>query len=93
MNKISQNVVLLLFALTLTACGNREAMLEEEAVPLVTQILQRDVDLGYECKFIKINEELDDGFYSATATLNTGEEIAITIEDRDDEILVIVPFE
>jgi hypothetical protein len=74
----------------LIGMGGYQAALEEAAAPLVTQILEEN--LTYEtakCKAVVIDEEVSDGFYKATATLDTGEDIMITIEETDDgQILV-----
>ena len=68
-----------------------ENMLAESAVPVVTEIIKEQLGGSAECKAVEIQEELTDGFYKATAILDNGNKINITIEDKDDEIYVSIP--
>jgi len=72
-----------------------ESTLEKESVGLVSQILEENLGAGAAtCKAVKIDEEVTDGFYKATATLDNGNDLRITIEHKDNgEIYVQVPFD
>jgi hypothetical protein len=69
-----------------------EESLEEQAVGMVTKILASDGGYAYsrapKCIRVKITEEIVDGFYRATATLDTGRDLPITIESKDGTIHV-----
>lgn len=75
--------------------GGHQAMLEESAVPVVSQLLEENLGAGVaSCKVVEIDDEVSDGFYKATATLDNGNELRITIEERDDDqINVQIPFD
>ena len=71
-----------------------EAVLEESAIPLVTDILKDE--LGSEaakCVAVKITEQVSDNQYKALATLDNGNDIKIMIEDCDDMVRVTIPLE
>ncbi len=72
-----------------------EAMLEESSIPLVSQILKDNFgSSAAECKAVDIKKEVSDGFYKATATLDNGKELEITIEEKEgNKIYVQVPFD
>ncbi len=75
--------------------GGDKALIEESAVPIVTQIIHDELgEDGAECKAVEIVKEVTDGFYKAKATLANGNEIDITIERKgDDQIIVQIPTE
>ncbi|MCF8025806.1 MAG: DUF4339 domain-containing protein [Desulfobacteraceae bacterium] len=76
----------------LIGIGGNQAALEEAARPVVTQIIQEQLYGSAECKAVSIDEEVSDGFYKATATLDNGNELRITIEERKDgQIYVQIP--
>jgi len=66
------------------------AIVEESAVPLVTQLLQDELGSDASaCKAIEIVKEVSEGFYKAKATLANGNDIDITIERQgEDELFV-----
>ncbi|HET6807093.1 MAG TPA: DUF4339 domain-containing protein [Frateuria sp.] len=79
---------------TFIGWGGNEANLEASACPVVTQIVQRQFGGGAACKSVSIDEEVSDGFYRATATLDNGNDLSITIEKKgDDQIYVRIPYD
>lgn len=81
------------FALSiLIGIGGTQAIIEEAACPAVTDILKNQFSASAECKAVNISEEVSSGFYKATAILNNGNELRITIEDKGDgQIYVVIP--
>jgi hypothetical protein len=75
--------------------GGDLAVIEESAVPLVTQIIQDEIGPDAPaCKAVEILEEVSEGFYKAKATLDNGNDIDITIELRgEDELFVQIPLD
>ncbi|MBE6379892.1 MAG: hypothetical protein E7047_03075 [Lentisphaerae bacterium] len=85
--------VMLLSVFMFCGCSN-EAVLEESAIPLVTDILKDE--LGSEaakCVAVKITEQVSDNQYKALATLDNGNDIKIMIEDCDDMVRVTIPLD
>ncbi len=64
--------------------------LEDSACPVVTQIMHESYgNNAASCKVVKIDKKMTDGFYKATAILDNGNEVGITIEElKDDQIEV-----
>ncbi len=74
--------------------GGDTALIEESAVPIVTQMIRDELGAqGAECKAVRIVEEVTDGFYKAKAILANGNELDITIERDGDQIMVNIPLE
>ena len=73
-----------------------EEDLEEQAVELVTKIVASSGDYPYhklpKCIRVKITDEVVENFYRATATLDTGRDLPVTIELKDDTIHVRAEF-
>lgn len=69
--------------------GGTQAMLEESACPVVTDIIKTQLFGSATCKAVSITDEVSDGFYKAVATLDNGNELRITIEHRDDETIYV----
>ncbi len=79
-------------------CGassnNVEAMLEKEAVSLVTDLVRkRCVAAGRytdfpECEEVKIVDKIRDNTYKAIAELSNGGDVNITIKHKDEQIFV-----
>lgn len=65
--------------------------IEASACPLVTQIIQQQLYASASCKSVSIVKDVGDGFYTATATLDNGNDIKITIQNRGKEIYVQIP--
>lgn len=76
--------------LILSACG-KESKLEESAVPVVTRIIQQQLNGNTKCIKVKILEKVDDKHFKANATLDNGNDIKIMIEDRGSQIYVTIP--
>ncbi|QWF72181.1 DUF4339 domain-containing protein [Methylomonas paludis] len=77
--------------------GSHESDIEQAACPIVTKLVWQLENSGpgafraaAKCKAVKIDEKISDGFYQATAILDTGNEIRIGIEEKGDEIIVRV---
>jgi hypothetical protein len=84
------------FALSImVGMGGDLAVIEESAVPIVTELLQDELGSDASaCKAVEIVEEVSEGFYKAKATLNNGNELNITIERKgEDQILVQIPMD
>ncbi|CAL95245.1 hypothetical membrane protein [Azoarcus olearius] len=72
--------------------GGSQAMIEEAACPVVTNIIKSQLFGSATCKAVSITEEVSSGFYKAVATLDNGNELRITIEERrDGQIYVQIP--
>lgn len=69
--------------------GGSEAALEESACPIVTDIIANQLYGSATCKAVSITEEVSSGFYKATATLDNGSDIFITIEKQDDDMIYV----
>lgn len=65
--------------------------IEASACPLVTQIIQQQLYASASCKDVSIVKDVGDGFYTATATLDNGNDIKIAIQQRGNEIYVQIP--
>jgi hypothetical protein len=75
-------------AITLSFHEDKQA-LEEQACQLTTEIIHEQLNGGSECVTVKIDETVKSGFYRATATLDNGNDISITIDDsKDDNVYV-----
>lgn len=75
----------------ISTIGN-EVAVEDAACPLVTEIVQNQFFGSASCKAVTIDEEVTTGFYKATAILDNGNELFITIEEAgDEEIYVRIP--
>ena len=68
--------------------------IEESARPIVTTIIQEQLfATDIECEKVTIDEIVSDGFYKATAILNNGAEIKITIKEMSDgQSKVVIPY-
>ncbi|MBT3194531.1 MAG: hypothetical protein HN341_18445, partial [Verrucomicrobia bacterium] len=75
--------------------GGDLAVIEESAVPIVTELLQDELGSDASvCKAVEIVEEVSEGFYKAKATLANGNDLNITIElQGEDELLVQIPLD
>lgn len=71
--------------------AGERASLQATACPLVTQIIQQQLYASASCKGVSLVKEVGDGFYTATATLDNGNDIKITIQRRGKEIYVQIP--
>ena len=76
--------------LLVTTKPSIEEVLEAKSVDIVTQIVQEQLGGTSSCKAVTINNEISDGFYHATAYLNDGSELRITIELKDNQMRVSV---
>jgi len=75
------------------AMGADQSRIEEAACPVVTQIVQEQLGGAATCKAVKIDQEVSDGFYKATAILDNGNELKITIEEKEgNQISVQIPL-
>jgi hypothetical protein len=71
---------------------NHESSISDTACPLVTKIIKESLgDDSAQCVKVKVTEKLTDSFYKATASLNNGNDINITIEEKGDMIYVRIP--
>jgi hypothetical protein len=65
---------------------NTDSALEEAACPIVTTILkENNGSEASKCMKVTIQDKVTDKFYKATATLDNGNDINITIEMTGDE--------
>lgn len=66
--------------------------IEEAACPVVTDIIHQQLAGSANCKSVKITDTVSDDFYKATATLDNGNDLNITIEkQKDGQIYVRIP--
>ncbi len=75
----------------LLAVAGGESAVEEAACPIVTDIIHKQFYQSASCVTVTIDDEPKSGFYRATALLDNGNEIDITIEQKDEQIYVRVP--
>ena len=76
---------------TLIALGSNQAAIEEGACATVTELLADNMFNAATCKAVAITDEVSSGFYKATATLDNGKDLRITIEEKgDDQIYVTI---
>jgi hypothetical protein len=68
-----------------------ESALEDAACPLVTEIIHKQFYQSSSCIAVTIDEKLKSGLYRASATLDNGNDINITIEKKGKQIYVRVP--
>jgi hypothetical protein len=61
--------------------AGHELLLEESAIPLVSQIIREQRGDSVTCVKVTIDETVRDGFHLATATLNTGAVVKIIVEE------------
>ncbi|HIF9530615.1 TPA: DUF4339 domain-containing protein [Photobacterium damselae] len=69
--------------------GVQRSEIEDTACSVVTDIIHNQFHQSSVCKAVEIDDELTSGFYSATAILNNGNSIDITIEDKDDGMIYV----
>lgn len=76
----------------LMSAGNDQAMIEETACMTVTELLaERLSSRAATCMAVTITDEVSSGFYRATATLDNGKDLRITIKDQGQgEIYVTI---
>jgi len=83
-------IVSLVVSLALTV-GLDKRPLEDDARPLVTQIIHEQLRGSAKCVRVKITENLGDGYFKAVATLDNGRDVRILIEQRRDMVYVTIP--
>lgn len=66
-------------------------VIEKSACPLVTQIIHEQLKKTATCKIVKVTQDLGSGLYKAEATLDNGNDIKITVEQKGDNIEVTIP--
>lgn len=70
---------------------SHESAIEKSACPIVTDIIHHQFYGKASCIAVTIDDEPRDDFYRATAVLDNGNELDITIEKKGDQIYVRVP--
>jgi len=86
-------IVAFILSIFLTTRVN-QSIIEEYACPVVTQIIQEQFGGQATCKAVRIDEEVIDGFYRATAILDNGNVLQITIEEKENnQIYVQIPLD
>lgn len=78
-----------LFLSILIDIGGNQVLIEESACPIVTDIIKEQFYGSARCMGVTIDKEVSTGFYKATATLDNGNELLITIEERDDGMIYV----
>lgn len=74
--------------------GSSGSVLEETSIGLVTQIVQEQYSTDAVCKAVRIDEEVSDGFYKATAILDSGVDLNITIEEKANNMIYVqIPYQ
>lgn len=66
----------------LIGLGGNQAIIEDTACPIVTDIIANQLRGSAECEAVRITEEVSDDFYKAVAILDNGRELNITIKKR-----------
>lgn len=70
-----------------------DSEIEEAACPIVTTIIHDQFYQKASCIAVAIDDEPKDDFYTATAYLDDGSQRSITIEKKQNNILVRVPLQ
>jgi len=68
-----------------------QSAIEEAACPIVTDIIHKQFYQTSSCVAVTIDDEIKSGLYRASALLDNGNEIDITIEEKGKQILVRIP--
>ena len=68
-----------------------DEVLESESVSIVTQIYREQLNREETCKSVTIKQKLSGELYDAVAFLDTGNTVNISIEIKNDQILVSIP--
>lgn len=79
-------VAVFFISIVLSVAGE-EAAIEEAACPIVSDIIKSQLSGVARCMNVIIDEEVTTGFYRATATLNNGNELYITIEEKSSGMI------
>lgn len=66
-------------------------LLAESACPVVTKIIQQQLNGSAACRRVAITDDLGGGLYTGRALLDNGRELKITVENRGEEIYVQIP--
>lgn len=69
--------------------GGTQSAIEEAACPIVTDIIKEQLYGSARCMDVTIDKEVTTGFYKATATLDNGNELSITIEEKDNGMIYV----
>ncbi|WP_370598635.1 DUF4339 domain-containing protein [Plesiomonas shigelloides] len=69
--------------------GGSQAAIEDAACPVVTDIIKQQLYGTAKCVDVTIDKELKTGFYKATATLDNGNELKITIKEKDNGMIYV----
>ena len=64
---------------------------ESSSVNLVTQIIQEQYNGTATCKAVSIQKEVSEGFFLATAYMDSGHELKVMIELKEGQVLVTIP--
>ncbi len=75
-------------AISLSFHGDKQA-LAEQACQVTTEIVHEQLNGSSDCVAVKIDEEIKDGFYRATATLDNGNDLSITIDNTSDDKIYV----
>jgi hypothetical protein len=80
----------LVFALSIMLdINNVQGVLADSACPVVTDIIKEQLYGTAKCMKVNIDSEVTTGFYKATAILDNGNELYITIEEQDDGMIYV----
>lgn len=72
--------------------ADEQLEIEKAACPLVTDIIHDQFHQTSSCLKVAIDDEPRDDFYRATAYLDNGREVDITIQKKKDQIFVRIPL-
>lgn len=77
--------------LMLVSFMGSDSEIEEAACPIVTNIIHNQFYQKASCIAVAIDDEPKDDFYTATAYLDNGNQLDITIEKKQNHIMVRIP--
>jgi amino acid transporter len=87
-------IAVLVFLNFILSIGGGKSNLEKAAMPVVTQIFQKQFGIASaECVKVELGEEFADNNYHAVATMSTGNTVKITIQVKGDQIYVQIPYD
>lgn len=87
-------VVIVVIIIGIVLFKPSSSSIENDAKPLVTQILQEQYELDRECDDVTITRDNKDDTYNAKATLDNGSAINVLIEyyPKKSRIYVQIPY-
>ena len=68
-----------------------KSIIEESSAPVVTQLIQTQLNLESSCNSVSITDEISSGVYNAIANLDDGTQINLIINVKGNNLYINVP--